>query len=207
MPEFQAILFDFDGTLVDSEPVHYACWYDLLLAEGIELTWETYHSRFSGMAHFGLIEQFSNMRNPPVPMERMWEIYREKQRLYQSRSCDGGLLRPETRSLLRALQPHHRMAVVTSSARADVEVQLANAGVRDCFEVVVCRDDIKELKPSPECYLKAASLLGIQHALVLEDSEPGKAAALAAGFELLPVVKSTGVPALLIERLGNALLS
>ena len=60
---------------------------------------------------------------------------------------------------------------------------------------------------SGEVAMKAAALLDIQHALVLEDSDPGKAAALAAGFELLPVVNSTDVPALLAERLGSALLS
>ena len=108
--------------------------------------------------------------------------------------------------MLRALSGY-RKAVVTSSARADVETQLRNAGVRDCFEFVVCRDDVATLKPSPECYRKAAELLGIGHALVLEDSEPGKAAARAAGFEVLPVVNSADVPALLTERLDVALLS
>ena len=54
-PSFEAILFDYDGVLVDSEPVHYACWYDLLRTVGIELTWEAYHTRFSGISHLGLI--------------------------------------------------------------------------------------------------------------------------------------------------------
>jgi beta-phosphoglucomutase len=205
-PEFDAILFDFDGVLVDSEPVHYSCWYDLLQSVGIELTWEVYHGRFSGISHLGLIEQFAELRNPPVPIDQMWEIYGQKQQLYRQKSEGGHLLLPATREMLRSLAGF-RLAVVTSSARADVETQLSNAGVRDCFEVVVCRDDVKMLKPSPECYLLAAERLGIRHALVLEDSPPGMAAARAAGFEVLPVVNSCDVPRLLTGRLTNALLS
>ena len=186
--------------------MHYSCWYDLLRRVGIELTWETYHARFSGISHLGLIEQFAALRDPAVPIDDMWVIYREKQQLYKGKSEDGNLLRTEIRQMLRALNGY-RKAVVTSSARADVETQLKNAGVRDCFEFVVCRDDVSTLKPSPECYLKAAELLGINHALVLEDSEPGKAAARAAGFEVLPVVNSSDVPQILTERLGVALLS
>ena len=202
----EAILFDFDGVLVDSEPVHYSCWYGLLQTVGIELTWDVYHGRFSGISHLGLIEQFAGLIDPPVAIGRMWEIYREKQQLYKVKSEDGHLLRAETRRLLRSLSGY-RKAVVTSSARADVETQLRNAGIRDCFEFVVCRDDVSALKPAPDCYLKAAELLGIRHALVLEDSEPGKAAARAAGFEVLPVVNSADVPALLAERLRIPLVS
>jgi len=205
-PSFEAILFDYDGVLVDSEPVHFACWYDLLRNVGIELTWEAYHTRFSGISHLGLIEQFAELRDPPVPHEQMWEIYGKKQQVYRQKTEDGKLLLPATCDMLRSLAGH-RLAVVTSSARADVETQLSNAGVRDCFEVVVCRDDVQALKPAPDCYLRAAELLGIRHALVLEDSQPGIAAGRAAGFEVLPVVNSADVPALLAERLGNALLS
>ena len=205
-PSFDAILFDFDGVLVDSEPVHYSCWYDLLHNVGIELTWDQYHSRFSGISHLGLIQQFAELRDPPVPMDQMWEIYGQKQVLYRGKSEDGHLLLHATREMLRSLAGF-RLGVVTSSARADVETQLRNAGVRDCFEVVVCRDDVEALKPAPDCYLRAAELLGIRDALVLEDSPPGRAAARAAGFEVLPVVNSSGVPELLAGRLGSALLS
>ena len=192
--------------LVDSEPVHYSCWYDLLLSAGIDLPWDVYHARFIGISQGPLIEKFAELREPPVPLEQMWEIYARKQQLYRQKSEDGNLLRPETRGMLRSLTDY-RLGVVTSSARADVETQLRNAGVRDCFEAVVCREDVKSLKPAPDCYLRAAELLGIRHALVLEDSGPGMAAARAAGFEVLSVVNSAAVPALLAERLGNALLS
>ena len=206
MQAFESILFDFDGVLVDSEPVHHSCWYDLLSTVGINLTWEVYHSRFSGISHLGLIQQFAELRNPPVPMEEMWEIYGQKQQLYRQKSEDGHLLLPPTREMLWSLAGF-RLGVVTSSSRADVETQLRNAGVRDCFEVVVCREDVRALKPAPDCYLRAAELLGVRHALVLEDSPPGRAAARAAGFEVLAVVNSGDVPALLAGRLSNALLS
>ena len=199
---FEAILFDFDGVLVDSEPVHYSCWYDLLLTAGVNLTWEAYHKRFSGISHLGLIQQFAELRDPPVPMDRMWEIYGQKQQLYRQKSEDGHLLLHSTRDMLRSLAGF-RLGVVTSSARSDVETQLRNAGVRYYFEVVVCRDDVKALKPAPDCYLRAAELLEIRHALVLEDSAPGMAAARAAGFEVVPVVNSTDVPALLAVRLNR----
>jgi HAD superfamily hydrolase (TIGR01509 family) len=200
------ILFDFDGVLVDSEPVHYSCWYELLRNAGVELTWEAYHTRFSGISHLGLIEQFAELRDPPVPMEQMWEIYGHKQQMYRQETEDGHLLTPAIRELVRSLDGY-RLGVVTSSARADVETQLRNAGIRDCFEVVVCRDDVKALKPAPDLYLRAMELLGIRHALVLEDSAPGMAAARAAQLEVLSVVNSRDVPALLAGRLGNALLS
>jgi HAD superfamily hydrolase (TIGR01509 family) len=84
-----------------------------------------------------------------------------------------------------------RLGVVTSSNRREVEPVLAAAGIRDCFDVLVCGNDVRAQKPSPEPYLKAVQLLGTSSAVAVEDSDASVESAQAAGMEVIRVAGPT----------------
>ncbi len=96
----------------------------------------------------------------------------------------------------------YRLAVVSSSGRSEVEPFLELAGVRHYFGAIVCGSEAGPLKPSPDPYLLSARMLGIQSALVVEDSDTGEASGLAAGFEVLRVTHPVEVGPALTHRLG-----
>jgi len=110
-----------------------------------------------------------------------------KQDLFRKTLEDHPPVLIETLELVRELAQNHRLAVVSSSYRREVEPPLIRAGIRDLFEIVVCGNDVERLKPAPDPYLLAATKLGVSRPLVIEDSDSGVAAGQAAGFEVLRV--------------------
>lgn len=199
-PFYDAILFDFDGVLVDSEPVHFVCWREVLAPFGIDLDWETYQRRCIGIADRAMLETLCALSAPPLDIDRLWEQYPRKKTLFRERMLQSEIVRPEVRDLLDSLG-RYRMALVTSSGRSEVEPLLKAAGIRQYFSAVVCGDDVARRKPAPDPYLEAARLLGAARPLVVEDSAAGIESGKAAGFEVLAVASSAEMPGALRRRL------
>lgn len=181
---FDSILFDFDGVLADSEGVHFDCWTAILTPLGIPLTWEAYCANCIGITDRAMLEVLAKQKNPPHDVEDLWQYYPKKKALFREKAYANPPIPQSTRDLLRQLEGF-QLAVVSSSGRAEVEPVLERAGIRDCFATVVTGDDVTNRKPHPEPYLLAAERLGVTRPLVVEDSEPGAAAGLAAGFQVL----------------------
>lgn len=200
MPAYEAILFDFDGVLVDSEPVHFHCWREVLAPFGIELDWETYQSRCIGVADRAMLQMLCQLRRPPLDIERLWKEYPRKNEKFRRRMLEAQPAGDELRALLDSLSGY-RLAVVSSSARTEVEPILAAAGIRHHFGALVCREDVTRYKPDPAPYRRAAELLRVRRALVVEDSEAGIASGRAAGFDVLPVRAAAEMPAALRAHL------
>jgi beta-phosphoglucomutase len=200
---YEAILFDFDGVLVDSEPVHFECWREVLAPFGIDLDWEMYRTRFIGVSDLAMLEDLAKLRNPPLDVDVLWLEYPRKRALFRARMADGSAITPAVRELLAALDGTP-LAVVSSSGRDEIEPILTAAGVRSRFVALVCREDVTEYKPAPAPYLKAAELLGVRRPLVVEDSVAGIASGKAAGFDVLEVPAAANMPDLLRARLKSA---
>lgn len=188
---YQAILFDFDGVIVDSEPVHYACWCEVLKPYGFDLDWDTYARNCIGVSDRKMLEQFA--ADAGLDLDMLLAEYPRKKELFRSRIENADVLHPDTLDLLRSLDGY-RLAVVSSSARTEVEPSLVRYGIRDRFEALVCGWEAARLKPAPDPYLKAAELLGgVNRALVVEDSEAGEQSGRAAGFDVLRVASASEV--------------
>jgi HAD superfamily hydrolase (TIGR01509 family) len=183
---YEAILFDFDGVLADTEPLHYASWAEILRAEGIIVDWETYRRRCIGMHDRQMIEFFCTLKKPSLPFEKLWKRYEAKRRLFLKHALNSSPVPPETAQLVKDLRGY-KLAVVTSSDRAEVEPVLKHAGVREYFELLVCGGEVVRPKPDPEPYVVACEALGVQRALAVEDSEAGVASARAAGLVVVRV--------------------
>jgi HAD superfamily hydrolase (TIGR01509 family) len=195
MPEFDAILFDFDGVLLDSEPVHCDCWREALAPLGVPITWEVYAAHCVGAADREMIHVFAKLVDPPADPAKLWEQYPRKKQLFQERIAVAPPFAEGVADFFRELAGRYKLGVVSSSARAEVEPLLALMGILPYLSTTVCGGDVQRHKPDPEPYLLAAQRLGIHRALVVEDSPPGMESARAAGFEAMRISN----PALMMQ--------
>jgi beta-phosphoglucomutase len=196
MQPYQAILFDFDGVLVDSEPVHYACWRETLAPFGIKLDWDTYQRRCIGITDRAMLEELCRLAEPRLDLERLWQEYPRKRARFRERMLSGDPISGEVKTLLELLDGYG-LAVVSSSGRAEVEPVLEAGGIRRYFGAVLCREDVARHKPAPDPYRAAAARLGATRALVVEDSPAGIASGRAAGFDVLAIPAAHQMPTLL----------
>jgi len=203
MPSFDAILFDFDGVLLDSEPLHYACWAEVLAPFGVNLAWDTYCERYIGIDDRDMLRSIAAAAQPPLDWEVLFAQYPKKKALFEHRIENPPFL-PALHGLLRALQIRYKLAVVSSSARSEIEPPLIAGRLRDFFAVVVAGGDAARHKPAPDPYLLAARRLGATCPLVVEDSPAGIASGRAAGFEVLAVQAAARMPELLLDRLSSS---
>jgi beta-phosphoglucomutase len=194
MSPFDAILFDFDGVLIDSEPLHCACWAEVLKPLGVHLDWEFYSRKCIGIDDREMLRMMATQADPPRNWDELWAQYPAKRDLFRERTLKAPPFDAALGSLLDELHGAYKMAVVTSSGRSEIEPLLLAAGLRDYFATMVCGREAGGLKPSPDPYLMAARQLGAKAPLVVEDSEAGIAAGRAAGFEVLAVKSPTEVP-------------
>jgi len=184
---WDAILFDFDGVLADTEPIHYECWRDLLQPFGIEMDWDYYQKQCIGVADALMVERLAAARTPPIPLDAIRPLYSRKKEIFRARLEATPPFLPETIELIQQLSKLYVLAVVSSSGRSEIEPPLERAGIRHHFQTLVCGKEVLNLKPAPDPYLRAAALLGARNPLVVEDSDSGVASGLAAGFEVLRV--------------------
>jgi beta-phosphoglucomutase len=203
MPEFQAILFDFDGVLLDSEPVHWACWAEELATLGLTLTWDFYRERCIGIDDREMLRMMASQADPPRDWRDLWALYPAKKECFQARMIAHPAFDPALDCLLAHLHERYRLAVVSSSSCSEIEPLLIAGGLRAHFDTVVGGEQVSRHKPAPDPYLLAAQRLGVTRALVLEDSPAGIASGQAAGFEVLAVARPPEVPELLREPLGT----
>lgn len=196
-----AILFDFDGVLADTEPIHWECWNAALAPLGMAVTWQDYVDHCIGISDREFLETLGRVANPPREIDELWPLYPLKKKMFRDRVLQGGVISQETRQLLNDLSGHP-LAVVTSSSKTEIEAILQNENVLHLFQATVYGDEVANLKPHPEPYLTAMQRLGVTHAITLEDSGPGRQSALAAGCELIEVNHASEVPSLLRRRLG-----
>ena len=193
MTGLEAIFFDFDGVLIDSEPVHWACWREVLLPLGVVLDWEFYRDHCIGIDDRDMLKMMAGERD----WRELWAEYPRKKQLFRRRMIDAPPFPQTLPAMLESLKGSYRMAVVSSSGCDEIEPLMDRAGLLHYFDTVVGGGDVQKHKPDPEPYRLAASRIGVTRAVVLEDSEAGIASGRAAGFEVLRIRHPNEVPGVL----------
>jgi HAD superfamily hydrolase (TIGR01509 family) len=183
---FQAVIFDMDGTILDTESVFRTIVFEVCTELGFEMT-DAVHMSMVGGSHENtnrlLVESYGVTFPYALFDERCRGIMRE-------RSHAGVPVKRGARELIAELRERGiPAAVATSSRQPHAQHHLSAAGLLDMFETVVTRDDVVNPKPHPEPYLTAARRLGVDplHCLALEDSHTGVRAAHAAGMQTVMV--------------------
>ena len=204
VPSIRAVLFDFDGTLVDSEYLHHEAWLEAVEPWGVTVGWEDYKRKLVGISDRSACEFFLGLADMEVTPEAM-DFGRTRKHLYYRRRCvDELTVDPSVSDWIRANCDRVPMGVVSSSAAPDVVPILERQGIADRMRFVVSGDDISRLKPDPMAYLLALEKLrrmcGVRDAgecLVFEDSGTGIRAAREAGMTVQHLDLPGDLPALL----------
>jgi len=205
VPAFDAILFDFDGVLADTEPVHCACWAEVLAAVGVTLEWEFYRAHCIGIDDRDMLRVMAGQSDPPRDWEDLWTLYPAKKQLFQARMTARPPFPAGLAGFLEGLNGRYKMAVVSSSSCSEIEPILAAGGLRRFFGTIVGAESVKRHKPAPDPYLVAAERLQVHAPLVVEDSAPGIASGRAAGFEVLEIKNPSHLAEGVVRRLGAPL--
>jgi HAD superfamily hydrolase (TIGR01509 family) len=179
-----SVLFDFNGTISDDEPLLCAIFQELFAAAGKPLSEAEYFDRLAGLSDPEIVATWLGRADPAI-VDRKIARYRE-------RSADGSTVDDETRRAVLLAAEHGPVAVVSGAARAEIEPVLAAAGLRDAVEAIVSMEDVPRGKPEPDGYLRALELLGhrSEDSVAIEDSPPGVAAAKAAGLRCAAVTRT-----------------
>jgi HAD superfamily hydrolase (TIGR01509 family) len=181
----QAFIFDMDGVIIDSEPLHFEV--DLITARhfGAELDKETLE-RFVGMTNPEMWAVIRREYGIPHAVDEIIAFQSERKKRHLNESEIGPI--DGIAELLEALRRHDvPVGLASSSPRAFIEAVLAKFGIRAYFSCVISGEEVASGKPAPDIYLEAASLLGVPPAacVVLEDSRNGVLAAKRAGMRCI----------------------
>ena len=189
--DFAAYLFDCDGTLADSMPIHYRAWLQAIRERGGDFP-EDYFYSLAGVPHARTVEMINERFGYALPVA---DVVRRKEELYEQFLHD---VQPIAAVVAEVEKNFGRipLAVVSGGPRAGVERTLKTLGLFAKFEVLVCAEDYLRGKPAPDPFLRAASLLKVEatRCLVFEDAEGGIVAAEAAGMKWVrvPATRETG---------------
>jgi HAD superfamily hydrolase (TIGR01509 family) len=181
---FCAYLFDCDGTVADSMPLHYLAWKTALGEWGCEFSEERFYA-WGGFPVAKVITLLNEEQGLKMPVA---EVGRRKEELYYELLPQLKAV-PEVVEHIDAQYGRIPFAVVSGSTRESVTASLRTIGLLEKFAVLVCAEDYKRSKPDPEGFLTAAARLGVPPAdcLVFEDTDFGIDAARAAGMKSIKV--------------------
>jgi len=184
---YKAVLFDMDGVIVDSEPLHVAAFQATLKRYGHDLSEGQYKQHFAGRSDQAGFKQYFDFIGESIELPVIMD---EKARAYLGLAADQLVPYPGVIEFIRDQAANKiSLALVTGSLRAEAEVTLEAFGLTDFFKAIIAAEGISQSKPSPEGYLKGAKALGFKPAdcIVIEDAPSGIKAAKMAGMRCLAV--------------------
>lgn len=178
----QAIFFDFDGTLVDSERFHAANWQQYLAGKGIALSVDTFMAQYAGVTWPNIAKHFIEHYQLTISVDMMIQ---DMEALTDTMIAEKGIpAMPGVETVLRTLSGRIPMAVVTGAPREYVTDVLTHHGWLSLFDHVFSGYEVENNKPAPDVYLQACQTMSVvpEHAIAVEDSRTGLMSALSANI-------------------------
>jgi beta-phosphoglucomutase family hydrolase len=176
---FQAYLFDCDGTIVDSMPLHYVAWTKALAEQNCDFSEDLFYE-WGGVSVTEAVQRLNQRHGLQMSPE---QVSRRKEDFYLQNLPQLKAI-PEVLEEIEANHGRIPLAVVSGSTRESVTASLSTVKLLDRFETMVCAGEYEKGKPDPEAFLQAAAKLNVPPAscLVFEDADLGIQAAIAAGM-------------------------
>jgi HAD superfamily hydrolase (TIGR01509 family) len=202
----QAVLFDFNGVVIDDEPLHLKAFQEVLASEGVTLSEEDYYTML-GMDDRTFVRTAFERAGAELTEEKMLSVIEREAAAHRELLGEELPLFPGAVNFVKALSRVHPLGVVSMSSRDEIAYALQRAGLASHFSVVVSAEDVSACKPDPECYRRGLERLNetrgqsvlpfrADECLVIEDAPPGVRAGRAAGMRTLGVTNTVSERAL-----------
>ena len=179
------LLLDYDGVVVDDEPIHFVALRDLLAVERITLDEADYYAHFLGHDDRVCVGEAFRRAGRPIEPDQIRSLAARKARWYAEATRTGLPLVPGVQRFVREAAAVMRIAIVSGALREEIRAGVAQAGIADAVACIISAEDVAHGKPDPEGHRLALAALsggsGVARAVVVEDSRPGLAAARALG--------------------------
>jgi beta-phosphoglucomutase len=195
----RALIFDFNGIIVDDEPIHFQLFQRVLGEEGIRLTEEAYYARYLGFDDRGAFTTGFEENRRILDELKLAELIARKAVYYQDAIRNHVAIFPGVKNLITSIPANLPLAVASGALREEIENILKGTDLLTHFKAIVSAEDVERGKPEPEIFLKALAALNAQHigspiaaadCLVIEDSKEGIRGARQAGMKCLAVTNS-----------------
>jgi beta-phosphoglucomutase len=202
LPRPEAVLFDFDGILVDSEPMHHRAFTEVLNPLGMEFPWKEYVEIYMGFDDRDAFREAFRAKGIDLDEANLAKLVAAKSEAFLRGLRDGVTAYPGVVALIDSLHAAGLpLALCSGALRSDIAPILEQLGVARRFEVVVSADDVRRSKPDPESYALAFARLSERYAtsltvpgksIAVEDTPAGIRSARGAGLRVLAVTNSYG---------------
>ena len=191
----KAIIFDFDGVIANTEPLHCRAFALALTGLSLSITENEYFAHCAGLNDNAIMRWVLDRAGLPADETAIARTLKVKDRAYEAMIGDSaGLLLPGVHDWVVRAAGRLPLAICSGARRVEIDKILGNAGLAEYFRVVVSAEDVESSKPDPAGFIRTLGLLqgfvsglAAQECLVIEDSLPGIAAAKSAGMKVLAV--------------------
>jgi HAD superfamily hydrolase (TIGR01509 family) len=199
MATLSAIIFDFDGVIADTEPLHFASFRQTLAEIGISLSESDYYADYLGYDDRGCFIAALSAHQRPADPTALAQLMERKAHAYLHSVSDHLVIFPGVHEFIREAAATYPLAIASGALRHEIDVILEQAGLRKEFLHITGAEDVTKGKPDPQPFLHALDALNRQHrkqaisaesCLVIEDSIPGIRGAKTAGMKVLGVANT-----------------
>jgi beta-phosphoglucomutase len=194
-----AVVFDFDGVLVDSEPLHLRAYQEVLERIGLSLPREKYYASYLGYDDAGVFRAVAEDRDWPLDDRQLAALIDEKCRVFDDLLGGGDIMYPGAAECIVRLSAEWPLGIASGAARPEIEAALRGRGLDRHFKFIVAAGETPAGKPAPDPYARAAALHGIapDRCIAIEDSRWGIESAKAAGLWCIGITNTYPVAELL----------
>jgi beta-phosphoglucomutase len=190
----RAVVFDFDGVLANSEPLHLRAYQEVLSDLGITLSREDYYASYLGFDDEGVFSAIAEAHGLNMPPSRLAALVADKGRVFDAMAESTDVLYAGAGDCIKGLAVEYPLGIASGALRPEIETVLKHAGLGHYFRFIVASGDTPLSKPSPDPYLRAAQRHGLLPAecVAIEDSRWGLASARDAGLVCVGITTTYG---------------
>lgn len=197
----KALLLDFNGVVINDEPIQHSVYRELFKTDGVDVTDEMYYSRL-GMDDKTFVSSILQEAGKPADASRVFELTTAKTQKWRDAVSSELPLFPGIENFIRKMSRDFALGVVSMSKREEIDHVLDLADLKDCFSVIVSAEEVANCKPDPECYRKGFEQIDLvrigrghlpmnhSECVVIEDSPPGVMAGKRADLNVLGVTNT-----------------